>query len=390
MLLNLKRRRSGQVRAIDFVVSLLLFLLMLSQLILVIINVQTGLTSHIEDSLTLTELDTFGRSLLQEEGSPLWGYGQDLPSSFGLAESTAFPSLTLDASKIARLITGTSFPISAISGFEQFSYDSVKNLLAIGTDQEFQLSFLPLLEISMEIAEENASYYQASVTITNANNDPIEECIVSFFTLDLTTGNILLAGIETSDNSGKASNIYIDPNFNVPDGEHLSIAIAENGPLWGITWSIPSSSSEDILLGRESNATVWACGLNSTSLLVSDVHEAIGAPDEHFLSYIYKNNQGGFTNESITATSLFELNETISISNNGIVAFFSIIKTGDKYKVGIGTFPAILDSVQNLGNFYNVLGVVEDNPRDKTRITKDYPVYIRGTLMKCRITLWSD
>lgn len=390
MLLNLKRRRSGQVRAIDFVVSLLLFLLMLSQLLLVIINVQSGLTSHMEDDLSFTELDTFGRSLLQEEGPLQWGYSQNLPSSFGLAESTDSPSLTLDASKIARLITGTSFSITTISGFEQFSYDSLKSLLAIGTNQEFQLSILPLLEITMEITEENSSFYQATVTITNVNKIPIEECKVTFFTLDLTTGNIIPSGIDISDNSGKASNIYLNPNFNIPDGEHLSIAIAEHGPLWGITWGIPSSSSEDILLGRDSNATVWACGLNSTSLLVSDVHEVIGTPDQHFLSYIYKNNQGGFTNESIIASSLFELNETISISNNGIVAFFSILKSGDKYKVGIGTFPTILDNIQNFGNFYTVFGVVEENPRDKTRITKDFPVYIRGTLMKCRITLWSD
>ncbi|MHA1512845.1 MAG: hypothetical protein ACTSRJ_02135, partial [Candidatus Hodarchaeales archaeon] len=313
MLLNLKRRRRGQVRAIDFVVSLLLFLLMLSQLILVIINVQTGLNSQLKDDLTFTELDTFGRSLLQQEGTPQWGYNQDLPSSFGLAESAIFPSLTLDASKIARLITGTSFPISAISGFEQFSYDSVKNLLGLGNDQEFQLSILPLLEISMIITAENVTAYQTRVNITNVNNLPIEESKVSFFTLDLTTGNIILAGIDFSDRDGKASKAYIDPNFNIPDGEHLSIVIAEKGPLWGITWDSPSSNSDDILIGRESNATIWACGLNSSSLLISDVHEVVGTPDEHFLSYIYKNNQGGFSNESITPISMFDANETVSI-----------------------------------------------------------------------------
>ena len=86
---------------------------------------------------------------------------------------------------------------------------------------------------------------------------------------------------------------------------------------------------------------------------------------------------------------MFEANETISIPKNGIVAFFSIIKHDDKYKVGIGTFPAVLNYNQNSGNFYNVFGKVEENSRDKTRISKDFPVYIRGTLMKCRIILWS-
>jgi hypothetical protein len=362
---------------------------MLSQLILVIINVQTGLNSQLKDDLTFTELDTFGRSLLQQEGTPQWGYNQDLPSSFGLAESAIFPSLTLDASKIARLITGTSFPISAISGFEQFSYDSVKNLLGLGNDQEFQLSILPLLEISMIITAENVSAYQTRVNITNVNNLPIEESKVSFFTLDLTTGNIILAGIDFSDRDGKASKAYIDPNFNIPDGEHLSIVIAEKGPLWGITWDSPSSNSDDILIGRESNATIWAGGLNSSSLLISDVHEVVGTPDEHFLSYIYKNNQGGFSNESITPISMFDANETVSIPKNGIVVFFSITKNDGKYKVGIGTFPAVLDNNQDSGDFYNVFGNLMEDPRDKTRISKDFPIYIRGTLMKCRIILWS-
>ena len=275
MLLNLKKRRRGQVRAIDFVVSLLLFLLMLTQLILVIINVQTGLTTQMKDDLSFTELDTFGRSLLQKEGPPQWGYKQDLPSSFGLSESANLPSLTLDASKIARLITGTTFPISTISGFEQFSYDSIKNLLSLGTDQEFQLSILPLLEISIIITQENDSAYQARVDITNVNNLPIEECTVSFFTLDLTTGSIILAGVDSSGNDGEASIVYIDPNFNIPDGEHLIIVIAEKGPLWGIAWDNPSSNTEDVLIGRESNATIWSCGLNSSSLLISDMHEVV-------------------------------------------------------------------------------------------------------------------
>ena len=79
------------------------------------------------------------------------------------------------------------------------------------------------------------------------NNNPIEGCNVSFFTLDLTTGNIFFEGVDISNNNGKASTIYVDPNFNVPGGEHISVAIAEKGPLWGITWDFPSSGSDDIV-----------------------------------------------------------------------------------------------------------------------------------------------
>ena len=112
ILLNLNRRRRGQIRAVDFIVSLLLFLLMLSQLLLIIINVQSGLTTQMRNELTYSELDTLGRIILQEQGQNFWGYRNSLTDSFGLASATNIPSFSLDAAKVARIVTGTSFPIS--------------------------------------------------------------------------------------------------------------------------------------------------------------------------------------------------------------------------------------------------------------------------------------
>ena len=386
--LSLKRRRRGQVRAIDFIVSLLLFMLMLSQLILVVINVQSGLNSQMRNNLNYKELDTFGRILLQEEGNQFWGYQQSLPETFGLAQSKAISSINLDAAKISRIITGTTFPTYLISGFEQFYYPSVKNILGLDAKQDFQLSLQPYLELSISITEVSSAIYESTVQVTDANNYlPLRECQVNFFTLDLTTGFIRIDGTKTTDENGQASLEYDNPNLNDPFGRHISIAVAEKGPIWGVTWKLPPSNHENVLLGHDSNATIWIGGLNSSSILVSDRHDLQETPETHFLSYIYKNTQGSFTNRSINLPSLFEGNETIQVPNEGLVFCFSIVKVNNEFKVGIGTFPAILDSDLSSGSFYQVFGKISESSREITKSSKSYPVYIRGTVMRCWLTL---
>ena len=167
------------------------------------------------------------------------------------------------------------------------------------------------------------------------------------------------------------------------------MVVAEKGPLWGITWQYHSPTHPNILLGRETNATVWSGGIDSQTLLISCAQESSVPPENHFLSYIYKNGQKGFSNESIDLSSDLEGNVSISIPKDGIVAYFSIIKVNGVYKVGIGTYPSILDVNDNIGNFYQIFGDDSDSIREKSRLSKDYPVCVRGTLMKCRITLWS-
>jgi hypothetical protein len=390
VLINLNKRRRGQIRGVDFIVSLLLFLLMLSQLLLIIINVQYGLTKGVGTGLSYDELDALGRIILQTPGQSSWGYQNILPNSFGLATAENIPSLSLDAAKIARIITGTSFPVSAISGFEQFKYSSVKSILGLDSDRDFKLAFVPYLEPALTITETTTDFeFNVSVTVVNLNQKLIQNCPVYFLILDLTTGNLNVLSNKVTNVHGQAFVTYIDPHKDNPEGEHIIVAIAEKGPLWGVTWKYPFLIHPNILLGRESNATVWAGGTDPQTLLFSFAHESLVTPENHFLSYIYKNSQGDFSNQSIDILSTLIGNISISIPKDGIVVYFSTIKVGNAYKVGIGTYPAILDFNNDNGNFHSMFGKDSISIREKSRLTKDYPVYIRGTLMKCRITLWS-
>ncbi len=387
-LLRLKKRRRGQIRAVDFVVSLFLFLIMLTQLILIIVNVQTGIKSTTTGTLTYEELDIFGRQLLLEEGDNNWGYKQNLPSTFGLADSNSLSSLVLDASKINRLITGTSLPISPISGFEMYDYEKLKETIGLETRYGFRLGFLPLFETEVRVSSYNFAQVTAQVIVTNPYNTPISDATVYFFTIDLTNGEIISEGSTLTNSSGGTSLQLSNPNLNDPDGEQFVFIIVEKGSLWGMNWGHPDPASEGVFIGPSSSTTIWGGGINSSALLLTDI--LASTPDSHFISVIYQNTTSGYSNQTIDLTTASNGNTTIVIPNKGLVVFFSISRTNNEYQVGIGSYPAILDRYQASGNFYQVLGELNPSRRVKSNMSKIYPIIVRNTMMRCQIILWSE
>ena len=382
--LILKKRRCGQIRAVDFVVSLFLFLLMLSQLILLIINIQTGIKTGTISSITYEELDIFGRQILLEEGDQDWGYYQTLPSTFGLADNNIRTYLSLDSAKIARLITGTPIPVSFVSGYEMYDYSTLKEAIGLQRDFEFQLGFYPLLYPEINVSLTNF----AQVQVENSYNTPISNVRVNFFTIDLTNGDVILEGETLTNANGETSLQLSDPTEDVQGGEHFVLVIVERGPLWGMNWGFNDPTSEEVVIGASSSNAIWGGGINSTSLLVTDILGV--APDSHFLSVIYQNSISGYSDKTINLDTALDGNETISIPNEGLVAFISIARTNNQYQVGLGSYPAILDRDLNDGLFYQVFGELEPESRTNSMLSKIYPVNVRGMLMSCQVTLWSN
>ncbi|MFX0049866.1 MAG: hypothetical protein ACFE8U_01110 [Candidatus Hermodarchaeota archaeon] len=382
LLERLKKRQRGQIRAVDFVVSLLLFLLMLSQLVLIIINVQSGIIYSEGVSLTYDELDLLGRSLLQEEGDPYWGYNRVLPNSFGLSADDSQHYLALDAAKISRIITGTSFSISSVSGFEMYDYDTLKSSLNLKTSLDFLLAIYPCIDLEVNVSTINATANNVELLVTNPHNIPISNAQAHFFVLDLFTGNIVQKYVFLTNNDGK-----INSDYQKPINEHMIFIIVEKGALWGMTWG---TTDNDIIVGFPSNTTIWGGAINSTTLLVTDILELTGTLDSHYLSFIYKDTQSNYSNVTLDISGNSDGNESISVPNEGIVTFFSIASFNNVYRVGIGSFPAILDRDQTNGIFYQMFGKLIPSTRIKSMLSKTYPIIVRGTLMRCKITLWSE
>lgn len=373
---RLKKRRRGQIRTVDFVVSLFLFLLMLTQLILIIINIQFGITTRTIGTLTYEELDIFGRQLLLEEGDPNWGYQQELPKTFGLADSNSLSYLSLDSAKITRLITGT--PLSV---YKMYDYGTLTETIGLERDYDFQLGFYPLLNTKVNVSVTDL----AQVQVTNAFNTPISNVQVFFFTIDLTNGEVISEGSTSTDSTGSTSLQLSDPTGDVLGGEHFVFIIVKKGPLWGMNWGFSDPDSQEVIIGSSSNTAIWGGGINSSSLLVTDLPSIDHT--SHFLSMIYETSTSNFSNKTIAS---FDGNEIISIPSEGLVALISIVRNNDEYRVGIGSYPAILDRDLTSGAFYQVFGELNPSERIKSMLTKSYPISVRSVLMRCQLTLWSE
>jgi len=332
--------------------------------------------------LTYDELDIIGRSILQEKGEPYWGYNRALPEAFGLAADDSQHYLALDAAKISRIITGTSFPIPTISGFEMYDYDLLRSTIINNPDLEFQLAIYPCINPEVNVSTVNNTANIAEVSAKNPHKAPISNALVHFFIIDLTNGKVVQKNIAKTDSEGKTSNEY-----QKPIGEHLIFIIVEKGDLWGMTWGYLDT---DIIAGPQSQTTIWGGAINSSALLISDILDISGTLDNHYLSVIYKDTQSNYSNLTLDITDKVDGNETISIPNEGIVTFFSIASINDIYRVGIGSFPAILDRDQTSGIFYQIFGKLNPSVRTKSMLSKMYPIIVRGTLMRCKITLWSE
>ncbi|MFX1517449.1 MAG: hypothetical protein ACFFC6_14180 [Promethearchaeota archaeon] len=381
---RLKKRRGGQIRAVDFVVSLFLFLLMLSQLILLVINIQIRISSSAIDTVAFEELDIFGRQLLLEEGDQDWGYYQALPSTFGLADSNENTYLTLDGAKIARIITGTPNPVGVVSGYEMYDYSTLKETIGLQSDFDFQIGLYPLLYPDISVSSNNF----AEVSVKNIYDIPTSDVRVHFFTIDLTNGEVISEGETLTNSDGDTSLQLSDPTASIQGGEHFVFIIVEKGPLWGMNWGFNDPTSDEVVFGASSTTTIWGGAIHSTSLLVTDILAV--TPDSHFLSIIYQNSTSGYSNKTINLATALDGNETISIPNEGLVAFISVARNDNQYQVGIGSYPAILDRDSSDGSFYQVFGELEIGSKTKSLLSKIYPVNVRSTLMSFQLTLWRN
>ncbi len=385
----LNKKRKGQMRAVDFVISLFLFLLMLSQLLLIIINIQSNINRTDVGTISYDDLDNFSRMILQESGTDDWGYLKNLPNNFGLATSHYYGYFALDAAKIARLISGTG--ISTISGMNNYDYETLKDVIKLSGKREFQISLQQSLKISLTLISVNQTHNRVEFVVTNPYNTPIPKANSKVIVVNLKDAQLLYGEDLLTNSTGGSSYTYEIPHFNDPDGQHVILVVAETGVLWGVNWGSIDSVFPQAFIGSSSSTTIWGGGINSSALLVSDTLPTTDTPVNHFISIIYKDTLHSYSSHFLDLGSIsWDGNETILLPETGLVILLSISQYTDYYRVGIGTYPAILDKTEEQGQYYNTLGHISDNIRIKALLSKTYPVIVRGLLMRCQITLWSE
>ncbi|MFQ5976302.1 MAG: hypothetical protein ACE5J5_08315, partial [Candidatus Hydrothermarchaeales archaeon] len=219
-----RSKSRGQVRAIDFTVSVFLFILVISQLVLLIFNSEIILFSEKEINLN-ENVDLLAERILGFEGTQNWGIKASTPEKFGLADAGSMGNLVLDAAKIARL-SGDLALLSETTGLASVNYRTLHNLLGLN-QEDFVFSIRSLFEISS-----TASLSDAAIHLENPNGAPVEGIPVRFYVCDLKTGLVDYQGTENTDSFGDAS-ITITPPSGA-DPAFFVLAIPQKGKLWGV------------------------------------------------------------------------------------------------------------------------------------------------------------
>ncbi|MHA1214568.1 MAG: hypothetical protein ACTSPG_04685 [Candidatus Hodarchaeales archaeon] len=392
----IKKRHRGQMRAVDFVVSLFLFLLMLSQIILIIVNIQTGINRNNQEILSYEEFDTFSRLILQEKGTPFWGYDKNLPQDFGLAGSSITSYLTLDPSKISRLVSNTPFSVSSVTGFEMFDYLTLKNKLKLPSKKEFQIGFYPSLNVETKVKPLsdtfNLTHKRLEIKVLSQRNSiPVSGVRCSIFIIDLRNASIIPLTEIYTNATGEYDLDYEIPGINDPLSRHIALIIAERGAFWGLNWAYDETlDTPRMYVGQSSNTTIWCGGVNSSAILSADIIPAIDTPLKHYQALIYKNSLELYSTYVRDLGSQLEGNETFLVTNEGLSVSISITQFPDQYRVGITTYPVILDNTGEQGLFFSLLGDSPNSNQIKTLFSKTYPIIVRGLLMYSQVTMWSE
>ena len=180
----LKIKRRAVVRTIDFLVSFTLFIILLTQFFLIIINMNLNLasTSTVEEN----PAKLFANKIIGDSGSYDWGRNPGSPKVFGLASDMSHSNSIdyIDLAKLARL----NGELNYLSINDTYSYITPESIVAnfSGTlsNTAFQLTTRPPLRVI-------ASYDNSSnpgtfnVDVLSWSNFPLENIKIEIYLLEL-------------------------------------------------------------------------------------------------------------------------------------------------------------------------------------------------------------
>lgn len=381
----LHRKRKGQVRAIDFTVSLLLFLIMLSQILLILFNIRFSMSNENIYSIGSDDIDSIHNKLFNTEGSGNWGYLNSIPSEFGLKRVNIKSGLYIDQAKLSHLIPEIQLSTQFSSSY--ISYDILKGMINLDSGFEFNIAIKTLLNVEINVSNTN----EVTIGVFNDKNEPSVLCQISYFSVRLIDSHITLEGSTHSDSTGKISFI-LDNEITTQDEDYIIIGIARKGKIWGIGSGFKDNLDNEILfIGENSNIDLWCGSSNNSNILISDTIATQGGLDNHSLSIIYPNSTNGYImDKRVFGTAVGVADENFLIPNEDLVV---IISSGyyqengiDKYNIRIASYPTLFSNSEDFGIF----GESTNNKIEIGTFVKSYPIIIRGLLHKCYLTGWRD
>ena len=338
---KLRLRRRAVVRTIDFLISFTLFIILLTQFYLIIINMNLNLAST--STQTNNPAQLFTDNLLSYTGTKGWGTASGLPANIGLASDYEHSTTGyyIDLAKLGRL----NQELTTLSINGKYPYLNPNYILSNFTNNQnnigFRLTTRPPLQITASAVITTTTSTITINTLTWDNNS-VSNVAVDVYHVSLSTGIPLPKVNATSNVAGTCV-----VTTNIIRVNYVAIIFAHSGDSWGISW-LPIRNSNTNLINSTGIASF---SLNnpktgSNSILEFANNTINSQQIRATSSYYINNNDTLYVNSTPQPSGIRYLNQTftnVGTSGPFIQVYSTTIGTTDYYRVV--TEPLIFDNV---------------------------------------------
>jgi len=351
------RPQRGVVRTIDFLVAFSLFIVLITQFFLVVINTNTFLAQ--ETRKIENPAESLAYRILGSTGDKDWELNQNSPISFGLASIFSNPNqLEVDLSKLSRI----NLELTTINSAPYSFFDDellTDQLLDEGGTFFFRISTHPLFQV--EIIDSSPATF--AVQVFSWTGKPLADVNVDVYFVSLLDGSADIT-LRSSGRTTSSGMVNVPIAAYVPGSgiDYLAVAFVHLSNFWGLDWTtivdIPSSGNTinaggfSSFLSPQFNSTVNGINLYSDQQINSQI--------------TFYDSISGSVNISQTASAmpitLKDSTQQTGTSGPVIIVQQIIDITGLRYRVV--TIPFIYDNLK-----YN------DGTSNQGYEQAQYPVY---------------
>lgn len=354
---KIKIRRRGVVRTIDFLVSFTLFIILLTQFYLIIINMNLNLATISTTEENPAQL--FADKILSSSGSKDWGISAGVPQNFGLAPDQSHTGFNyyLDLAKLAHLNSELQY----LSINSSYSYITPNELLSNVTGSQsnvqFRITTSPIIQVQVSETH-TATLASISISSLTWSNLSISNVDVNVYLVSLSTGSYSSYNTTVTGTNGKAN---VQEALTTDD--YVAIIFAHSQDSWGINWILIQNTAGP--------STISATNITSFSLnnpftdnnsILQFTSNNIGIATINTCNAYYSTNLNNLTIYTTTGPNATSTELTNIGTNSPFIQVYSLV-SGSTYYYRVVTQPLIF----NNANFVS--------PSDANYSTGQFPVY---------------
>ncbi|MHA2365471.1 MAG: hypothetical protein ACXAC7_16055, partial [Candidatus Hodarchaeales archaeon] len=235
---KITKKQRGVTRTVDFLISFSLFIILLTQFFLVLINTNIFLSQEAEQLDNPAEL--LALRILGTTGTADWGTDTNVPTFFGLASSDSSSELIdVDLAKFARLNSDIEASGATVSyEFVNSSYLREQVTSEVETTF-FRISSRPIIQVEIIDPDFNdiVDPLTMQVQVKSWVNKSLSNVNVQAYLVSATDGS---ADPTLQNNTVTSSDGIADvsiSNYIPGSDDYVIIAYAYSGNFWGIDWA---------------------------------------------------------------------------------------------------------------------------------------------------------